>query len=97
MSDSAVSVTIRLWAGARAAAGADTLDVPVSGPVSVAALAAEVVRRAPGGQADPSRLTRVLDVCSVLVGDRPLGSADRTTTLVEPGGAVEFLPPFAGG
>ena len=63
----------------------------------MAELAAEVVRRAPGGEADPSRLTRVLEVCSVLVGDRPLGTADRATAAVEPGSAVEFLPPFAGG
>jgi molybdopterin converting factor small subunit len=97
MADTAERVTIRLWAGARAAAGVDTLEVAAAEPVTVAELAAEVVRRAPGGQADPSRLTRVLEVCSVLVGDRPLGTADRATTAVEPGSSVEFLPPFAGG
>jgi hypothetical protein len=57
----------------------------------VAWLRDEVVRR------HGSRLDRVLQVCSVLVGDRPLGTTDPATVTVEPGGTVEFLPPFAGG
>ncbi len=97
MTDDAATVTIRLWAGARAAAGLDVLEVQVSGPVSVSDLAAEVVRRAPGGQADPGRLAQVLGVCSVLLGDRPVGAADRDLATVEPSTTVEFLPPFAGG
>ena len=97
MSDDAAKVTIRLWAGARAAAGVDVLEVEVAGPVSVSELAAQVVRRAPGGQADPGRLARVLEVCSVLLGDRPLGAADRDLAAVQPSTTVEFLPPFAGG
>jgi molybdopterin synthase sulfur carrier subunit len=97
MSDDAAKVTIRLWAGARAAAGVDVVEVEVTGPVAVGHLAAEVVRRSPGGQADPGRVARVLEVCSVLVGDRPLGAADRDEARVEPASTVEFLPPFAGG
>ncbi len=91
---SAVSpVTVRLWAAARAAAGEALVAVEVPGPVSVAWLRSELVRRHPrGGQLD-----RVLGVCSVLVGDRPLGTADPATVEVLPGGTVEFLPPFAGG
>lgn len=86
-------VTVHLWASARAAAGESTVTVEVPGPVSVSWLRSELVRRHPrGGQLD-----RVLQVCSVLVGDRPLGGADPASVEVEPGGTVEFLPPFAGG
>ena len=84
-------VTVHLWAAARAAAGEASVTVEVAGPVSVAWLREELVRR------HGDRLARVLPVCSVLIGDRPLGSADPATTEVDPGGTVEFLPPFAGG
>jgi molybdopterin converting factor small subunit len=86
-------VTVRLWAAARAAAGESSVSVEVPGPVSVAWLREELVRRHPAG----GRLDPVLKVCSVLVGDRPLGKADPATVEVQPGGTVEFLPPFAGG
>ena len=86
-------VVVRLWASARAAAGEAEVAVPVDGPVSVAWLRDELVRRHPNGR----QLDRVLQACSVLVGDRPLGTADPATVDVEPGGSVEFLPPFAGG
>jgi len=39
----------------------------------------------------------VLEICSVLVGDRPVATEDPDTVTVEPGQTVEFLPPFAGG
>lgn len=94
MADDTGGVTVRLWASARAAAGVDCVLVPVARPLSVAALAAEVVARAPSGGPD---LARVLSVCSVLVGERPLGGADPAEVLVEAGATVEFLPPFAGG
>lgn len=86
-------VTVHLWAAARAAAGEATVVVDVPGPVSVAWLREELVRRHPHG----ARLDPVLGVCSVLVGDRPVGKADPASVEVEPGGTVEFLPPFAGG
>jgi sulfur-carrier protein len=86
-------VTVRLWAGARAALGAASVDLEVPGPVTVAWLREELVRRYP----DRDRLPSVLQVCSVLVGDRPLGRSDPATVSVAPGTAVEFLPPFAGG
>src|SRR3954452_5674047 len=86
-------VTVRLWASARAAAGEAEILVAVPGPVSVAWLRDELVRRHPQG----ARLDPVLQVCSVLVGDRPLGKADPATVEVQPGWSVEFLPPFAGG
>jgi len=42
-------------------------------------------------------LDAVVAVCSVLVGDRPVGSADPAGVPVQPGDTVELLPPFAGG
>jgi sulfur-carrier protein len=86
-------VTVRLWASARAVAGEAVVEVEVPGPVSVAWLREELVSRHAHGR----RLDPVLKVCSVLVGDRPLGTADPATVEVQPGGTVEFLPPFAGG
>jgi molybdopterin synthase sulfur carrier subunit len=44
-----------------------------------------------------TRLGDVLQVCSVLVGDRPVSSEEPGEVEVPPGASVEFLPPFAGG
>lgn len=93
LSRTVAPVTVRLWASARAAAGEAELELAVPGTVSVAWLREELVRRHPRGQ----RLEPVLAVCSVLVGEHPVGTADPATVLVEPGATVEFLPPFAGG
>lgn len=85
-------IRVRYWAAAKAAAGVADDDLPVTGPLPVA----EVVRRAvalhPG-----TRLAEVVAACSVLVDDRPLGTADPEARLVAPGSSVELLPPFAGG
>ncbi len=85
-------IRVRYWAAAKAAAGTAEDLVAVNGPLTLA----EVRRRAaalhPG-----TGLPQVLAVCSVLVGDRPVGSRDDTEVLVDPGSSVEFLPPFAGG
>ena len=86
-------VTVHLWAAARAAAGEGSVAVEVPGPVSVTWLREELLRRHP----NRDRLGAVLQVCSVLIGDQPLGTADPSTVQVEPGATVEFLPPFAGG
>ena len=87
------SVTVRLWAGARAALGSGEVVLEVAGPVSVAWVREELVRRHP----DRVQLPSVLQVCSVLVGDRPLGRSNPAQMTVAPGTKVEFLPPFAGG
>ena len=61
---------------------------------TLAEVRARGARAAPGHQ----RLADVLGVCSVLVGDRPVGSAGpRRPSRCAPGDTVEFLPPFAGG
>jgi molybdopterin synthase sulfur carrier subunit len=87
-----VTVTVRYWASARAAAGVASDDVPVEGPVTLTDLRERAVALHP-----EARLAAVLAVCSVLVGDRPVGSQDPGSVEVRPGETVEFLPPFAGG
>lgn len=86
-------ITLRYWAAAKSAAGVETDTVDVDGPVDLASLVAEAVRRHGGSK----RLSDVLDCCSVMVGDRPVASQERATVSVPPGSSVEFLPPFAGG
>lgn len=85
-------IRVRYWAAARSAAGTaeDLVDVP--GPVTLAELKQEVVRRHAG-----SRLDEVIRVCSVLLGDQPVATRDPAAVTVSPGETVEFLPPFAGG
>lgn len=87
-------IRVRYWAAARAAAGIAEEYVAVDGPLTLAALRAELVRRHP---AAGDRLASVLAVCSVLVGDAPVSSSAPADVLVEVGESVEFLPPFAGG
>lgn len=85
-------IRVRYWAAAKAAAGTDADDVRVNGPTTLADLRVAVAALHPG-----TRLAEVLTACSTLVGDRPVGTADPTTYVIEPGSSVEFLPPFAGG
>ena len=85
-------VTVRYWASARAAAGVETDELPVTGPLSLADVVRRVAELHPG-----SRLSGVIEACSVLVGDEPVKSRDPATVRVRPGQIVEFLPPFAGG
>lgn len=86
------AIRVRYWAAARSAAGVPEESVDVPGPLTLAELRAEVVRRHQG-----SRLPDVIAVCSVLIGDRPVSSGDPAAVVVQPGDTVEFLPPFAGG
>ena len=83
-------ITVRYWAAARAATGHTTETWARSAPVTLAELLDELVRRHPDA-------ARVLGVCSVLVGDQPVGSSDPGAVVIEPGATVELLPPFAGG
>ena len=86
------AITVRYWASARAAAGVEADDLPVTGALTLI----DVVRRAASLHPD-TRLPGVLEVCSVLVGDQPVKSREPGAVLVQPGQTVEFLPPFAGG
>lgn len=85
-------IRVRYWAAARSAAGIAEETVDVTGPLTLAAVTAEVVRRHGG-----SRFADVIGVCSVLVGDQPVATQDAASVEVVPGASVEFLPPFAGG
>jgi sulfur-carrier protein len=87
------TAVVRYWAAARAAAGVETDTVEVGDGTTLAAvLRAVLVLRA-----DRPKLPDVIGVCSVLVGDRPVGAADPDDVPVRPGDTVELLPPFAGG
>lgn len=86
-------VTLRYWASLRAAAGVTEDHLAVSGPVTLADLTGRAIAVRPAA----TRFAEVLATCSVLVGDRPVASADPADVVVAPGETVEFLPPFAGG
>jgi molybdopterin synthase sulfur carrier subunit len=90
--DETAPITVRYWASAREAAGVSSETLPMTGSLTVS----DVVRRLEALHPD-SRVPRVLAICSVLIGDRPVGPADRDDVVVGPGDTVEFLPPFAGG
>lgn len=83
-------VRVRYWAAARAAAGRDTDDVPGE-------TLAEVLDAVRSLHADKAKFAQVVGVCSVLVGERPVGSQDPSTVRIDAGETVELLPPFAGG
>jgi molybdopterin converting factor small subunit len=87
------AVVVRYWAAARAAAGVESDRFDVGSGTSLAELLEQVHAR----HADRPRLREVVGVCSVLVGERPVGSADPAGVRVVPGDSVELLPPFAGG
>jgi sulfur-carrier protein len=83
-----VDVTVRYFAGARAAAGLAQESVALAPGAGVDALLGGLSER------HGAALARVLQVCSVLVdGVQP---GDRTQPLA-PGAVVDVLPPFAGG
>ena len=60
---------------------------------TLADVTAEVVRRRPGDR----RFADVLAICSVLVGEVPVGRLEHGEVTLPDGVVVEFLPPFAGG
>jgi molybdopterin converting factor small subunit len=80
-----MSVTVRYFAGARAAAGVDT-ETRSAG--SLDELIGQIVA------AHGDRLERVLTACSFLVDGTQ--TRDRAHEL-SPGSVVDVLPPFAGG
>jgi sulfur-carrier protein len=84
------TVRVRYWAAARAAAGRDTDEV-------TGETLAEVLDAVRSLHADKAKFAQVVGVCSVLVGERPVGSRDPATVRIGAGETVELLPPFAGG
>ena len=87
-------ITVRYWAAARAAAGVESDVLPANDDTATLADVLAAVRDL---HPDRPRLSDVVAVCSVLVGDRPVGSADPRDVVLTPGDTVELLPPFAGG
>jgi molybdopterin synthase sulfur carrier subunit len=87
------SVTVRYWAAARAAAGVETDELPAPDGTTLA----DVLAAVRALHADRPRLSDVVGVCSVLVGEKPVGSSDPGEVFVRAGETVELLPPFAGG
>jgi len=83
-------VVVRYWASARAAAGRPTDQV-------AAGTLASVLDEVRGLRRGDEGFARVLSVCSVLVDQTPVGSADHDEVVVVAGSVVELLPPFAGG
>jgi sulfur-carrier protein len=78
-------VTVRYFAGARAASGVDTESCAAG---TLEELVGRIV------EAHGERLERVLTACSFLVD----GTQTRDRTLqLSPGAVVDVLPPFAGG
>lgn len=86
------TVTVRYWAGARAAAGTAEDVFETTGELTLAEVVERVLERHPGEQ-----MARTVGVCSVLLGEQPVRSQDPATVVVRPGAVVELLPPFAGG
>ena len=85
MSASPATVTVRYFAGARAAAGVDAEQ-------RSAATLDELVRGLAAAHGE--KLARVLPACSFLVD----GTTTRDRALaLSPGSVVDVLPPFAGG
>ncbi|MGY1594701.1 MoaD/ThiS family protein [Geodermatophilus sp. SYSU D00965] len=78
-------VTVRYFAGARAAAGVDTEERSAG---TLQELVGQIV------DTHGEKLERVLTACSFLVD----GTQTRDRSLVlQPGAVVDVLPPFAGG
>src|SRR4051812_6124832 len=80
--------TIRYWAAARAAAG--VAEEPYDASTLAEALAA--ARSAHGAE-----LAHVLDRCSYVVDDAPVGRRAHDAVTLTDAGSIEVLPPFAGG
>jgi len=87
------AITVRYWAAARAAAGVECDVLPAADATTLS----DVLAAVRGLHTDRPRLSEVVAVCSVLVGDRPVGSTDPRDVVVTAGDTVELLPPFAGG
>jgi len=82
-----IQVTVRYFAAARAAAGADTETVVLRSGATVA----ELIERL---AAPRSRLATVLSRCSYLCDG--VAVRDETAALLT-GNTIDVLPPFAGG
>lgn len=83
-----MTVTLRYWAGIKAAA--DTGEEAVPGATLAQALAAARERHG-------SRFADVLACCSFVVDGDPVGGRSPDDVRLSAGALVDCLPPFAGG
>ncbi len=90
---STAGITVRYWAAAKGAAGVESDLIRCSEPTTLAVVLAQVLAL----HSDRPKLSDVVSVCSVILGDRPVGALAPEEVAVEPGDVVELLPPFAGG
>ncbi|MBO0680240.1 MoaD/ThiS family protein [Mycolicibacterium sp. S2-37] len=86
-STTTVRVTVRFFAAARAAAGAESMELTLTPGTTVAEVVAELSSRTP-------ELARVLARCSYLCDG--VAVRDQTLTL-DNAQTLDVLPPFAGG
>lgn len=84
------NVTVHYWAAAKNAAGIGEEKVEAS---TLDNLIDQILRR----HADKDRFADVIGMCSVLIGQTPVGARDHTSVTLSDGDTIEFLPPFAGG
>ncbi|QVQ50613.1 MoaD/ThiS family protein [Spiractinospora alimapuensis] len=84
------TVTMRYWAAAKAAAGRDQEECTAD----TLAEALESVRVRHG---EDGRLAAVLERCSFLVDETPVGARPHAEVRFGDQATVEVLPPFAGG
>lgn len=83
-----MTVTLRYFAAAAAAAGRHEEDLTLPAPLTVADALGEAARR------HGPEFERVLERCSFL---RNTVAVRDLSTSLDPGDAVDLLPPFAGG
>ncbi|OSM42698.1 MoaD/ThiS family protein [Nesterenkonia sp. PF2B19] len=88
----ASTLTVRLFAAAAEAAGAETLHLPLEQPAALGTVLDGLPASASSG--DGEQLGRVLRRCSFLVNGVRAPSNDRE---LAPGDQLDVLPPFAGG
>lgn len=84
------NVTVHYWAAAKNAAGIG--EEHVAAP-NLADLIDQIAVR----HAENPRFGDVIAMCSVLIGQTPVGARDHATVALADGDTIEFLPPFAGG
>jgi molybdopterin converting factor small subunit len=79
-------VTVRYWAGARAAAGRPEEELPAS-----------TLEELLGVLGERPTLAEVLPACSLLLDGQALHRADGASHTLSDGAVLDVLPPFAGG
>ncbi len=87
-SEPPATVTLRLFAAARSAAGRDELMVPSGSLRDVLTTATSQL---------PSGFATLLDICSILVDGLVVDADVEPEHPVAPGSTIDILPPFAGG